>query len=509
MAVISKESGGGGSTLLAQGGIAAAIGRGDSAEAHAMDTVAAAAGLGDPEVAEAVTSEAPEAVSTLTRLGVRFDQGALSREGGHGFARVAHARGDATGAEITRALMEAARARGVPVADGLFLADLLTSPDQSRVIGAAVWDSRSRGVRHLYASTVVLATGGYGQLWACTTSPRACSGDGLAAALRAGAQVADLEFAQFHPTGMDLGRDPRPLASEALRGAGARLRDRAGEYLNGPDGPGDLAPRDVVSRAMAQRMAELGADHCFLDATMLGEAVEAHFPTFVAACRAAGIAPERDWIPVSPTAHYTMGGVLTDTEGRTTLEGLMAVGEVGCNGLHGANRLASNSLLEGAVVGRRAALAVVASRGPVAPRPPVGTEELVKVTAGGSSAARPVDRRTLRLAMQADAGVARDASGLGRLANYLAHADAGPAPGNGGETSELANMVLIARAVVALAARRSESRGAHWRTDYPVPLPEWRVRQVAQLMPTGEMALGTFAVEGLHEVGVGQAAAAV
>jgi L-aspartate oxidase len=509
VAVISKESGGGGSTLLAQGGIAAAIGQGDSAAAHALDTVLAAAGLGDPEVAEAVTSEAPEAVSTLTRLGVHFDQGALSREGGHGFARVAHARGDATGAEITRALMAGARARGVPVADGLFLVDLLTSSDQSRVIGAVVWDARAGATRRLYASNVVLATGGYGQLWACTTSPRACSGDGLAAALRAGAQVADLEFVQFHPTGMDLGRDPRPLASEALRGAGARLRDSAGEYLSGPDGAGDLAARDVVSRAMARRMSELGASHCFLDATMLGQAVEAHFPTFVAACRDAGIAPERDCVPVSPTAHYTMGGVLTDTEGRTTLEGLMAVGEVGCNGLHGANRLASNSLLEGAVVGRRAALALVGSRGPVAPRLPVGTEELLQVTTGGTLAAQPIDRRTLRLAMQADAGVARDAPGLGRLANYLAHAGTGPHPSNGGETSELANMVLIARAVVALATRRCESRGAHWRTDHPVPLPEWRVRQVAQLMPTGEMAVGSFAVEGLHEAVVGRAAAAV
>ena len=195
-----------------------------------------------------------------------------------------------------------------------------------------------------------------------------------------------------------------------------------GEYLSGPDGAGDLAPRDIVSRAMARRMSELGAGHCFLDATMLGQAVEAHFPTFVAACRDAGIAPERDWVPVSPTAHYTMGGVLTDTEGRTTLEGLMAVGEVGCNGLHGANRLASNSLLEGAVVGRRAALALVSSRGPVAPRPPVGTEELLQVRTGGTLAAQPIDRGTLRLAMQADAGVARDAPGLGRLANYLARA---------------------------------------------------------------------------------------
>ena len=505
--VISKESGGGGSTLLAQGGIAAAIGKGDRTADHALDTVLAAAGLGDPEVAEVVTSGAPEAVSTLTRLGVHFDQGALSREGGHGVARVAHARGDATGAEITRALMEAAGARGVPVADGLFLVDLITSADQSRVIGAVVWDSRAGALRQLYAGTVVLATGGYGQLWGCTTSPRACSGDGLAAALRAGAQVADLEFVQFHPSGMDLGRDPRPLASEALRGAGARLRDSNGEYLSGADGAGDLAPRDVVSRAMAQRMAELGAGHCFLDATMLGEGVEEHFPTFVAACRAAGVNPERDWIPISPTAHYTMGGVLTDTEGRTTLEGLMAVGEVGCNGLHGANRLASNSLLEGAVVGRRAALAIVSSRGPVAPRPPVGTDEPLRVAVGEPSGARPVDRPTLRLAMQADAGVARDEAGLGRLANYLA--GAGLQAGNGGENFELANMVLIARAVVGLAGRRTESRGAHWRTDYPVPRPEWRVRQVAQLTPTGEMAMGTFAVEGLHEAVVGQAAAAV
>jgi aspartate oxidase len=171
--------------------------------------------------------------------------------------------------------------------------------------------------------------------------------------------------------------------------------------------------------------------------------------------------------------------------------------------------LASNSLLEGAVVGRRAALAVVASRGPVAPRPLAGIEELLQVTTPGTSGAQPIDRRTLRLAMQADAGVARDAPGLRRLANYLAHAGTGPHPGNGAETSELANMVLIARAVVALAARRCESRGAHWRTDYPGALPEWQVRQVAQLLPTGEMAVGSFAVEGLHEAVVGQAAAAV
>ncbi|MGH9106673.1 MAG: L-aspartate oxidase, partial [Acidimicrobiales bacterium] len=380
VAVVSKEVEGGGSTVLAQGGIAAALAPGDSWAAHAADTVAAAAGLGDPEVAGAVTAEAAEAVGMLARLGVRFDAGALAREGGHSAARVVHARGDATGAEISHALLHAARSRDVAVVAGVFLVDLLLARGGSRVVGALLWDSRTACFEKVRATTVVLATGGYGHLWAGTTSPPACSGDGLAAALRAGAQVADLEFVQFHPTGMLLGRDPRPLASEALRGAGARLRDSNGEYLHpaSPPGKGDLEPRDVVSRSMARRMSCLRSEQCWLDATALGpEALERHFPTFVSACRAAGILPERDWAPVSPTAHYTMGGVLTDGAGRTTLEGLMAVGEVACSGLHGANRLASNSLLEGAVIGRRAARAVLADApGPVAPRGAVPVDEL-------------------------------------------------------------------------------------------------------------------------------------
>ena len=478
VAVVSKESGGGGSTLLAQGGIAAALGTGDNPEAHAADTVRAAAGLGDPMVAQSVTEEAVEAVGILARFGACFDSGALAREGGHGAARVVHARGDATGAEITRALLAAAHQRDVPVMPGFFLVDLLTTTDHETVTGALVWDSEEKALRRIYASTVILATGGYGQLWARTTSPRACSGDGLAAALRAGAQVADLELVQFHPTGMDLGRDPRPLASEALRGAGARLRDSDGEYLNGPDGEGDLAPRDVVSRGMARRMAELGTDRCYLDATTLGpdaDAIGARFPTFVAACISAGLSPDKQWVPVSPTTHYTMGGVLSDACGRTTLEGLMAVGEVASSGLHGANRLASNSLLEGAVIGRRAAQVILASGGPVAPRPAVPlTEALVEAggldrpapTGTAAPGAVPLDRGSLRRAVQKGAGVARDSAGLQHLADYLAAArPAGPTEGP--QAWELANMVLAARVVTALAARRRESRGAHWRTDYP------------------------------------------
>jgi L-aspartate oxidase len=505
--------------MLAQGGIAAAVGSGDSPRAHAADTVRAAVGLGDPEVAEAVTDEAADAVAMLSELGAHFDRGALSREGGHSAPRVVHAHGDATGAEITRALLAAAHTRQIPIMPGVFLVDLITSPGGATVTGALVWDSGAQALRHIEAGTVVLATGGYGQLWAVTTSPRACNGDGLAAALRAGAQVADLEFAQFHPTGMDLGRDPRPLASEALRGAGARLRDSEGEFLSGPDGRGDLAPRDVVSRAMATRMAQLGSDHCYLDATPLGDTrgqIEERFPTFVRACLSAGISPQAEWVPVSPTTHYTMGGVLTDAEGRTTLEGLMAVGEVGCSGLHGANRLASNSLLEGAVMGRRAADVVLCSRGPVSPRQDVEIDEAV-VVASSETDAPPLERRSLRLAMQAGAGVARDSSGLEQLATYLANSAGATATGGSGGpaqrpgTWELANMAEVGRAVVALARRRCESRGAHWRTDYPAQHPEWRVRQVAQLLPSGELGIGNLDVAGgnagaSHNAGVRQPA---
>ncbi|MGO9658207.1 MAG: L-aspartate oxidase [Acidimicrobiales bacterium] len=501
VALISKETGGGGSTQLAQGGIAAPMGPGDSSAAHAADTVSAAAGLGDPQVAESVIAEAVAAVEALADLGVVFDRDALAKEGGHSFARVVHARGDATGAEITRALLEAASRREVPVMPDLFLVDLLTAPDGPRVTGAVVWDAARGALRHLRAGTVVLATGGYGQLWASTTSPRACSGDGLASAMRAGAQVADLEFVQFHPTGMDLGRDPRPLASEALRGAGARLRDAEGRYLH-PGGPGspvsDLSPRDVVSRSMARRMAELGRGHCYLDASPIGEtALEKRFPTFVSACRTAGLAPGRDWVPVSPTAHYTMGGVLTDLEGRTTLEGLMAVGEVASSGLHGANRLASNSLLEGAVLGHRAAQAILAGAGPVAPRTPVPLDAaLPRPLPRGR--AQPLGREDIRSAMQAFAGVTRSAEGLDDLAGLLASGpgnDHGP-PSRGPAGWERANMVLIGKAVAALASARHESRGAHWRADYPGPREEWRLRQVAQLSADGDLVVGHLRAEG-------------
>lgn len=504
VAVVAKQAGGGGSTQLAQGGIAAALAPGDTALSHAADTVAAAAGLGDPDLALAIAGEAVEAVATLARLGAHFDPGALAREGGHSHARVAHARGDATGAEITRALMSAASDRGVAVHSGLYLVDLVTTPDGRGVTGALLWDGASGALRSVLADNVVLATGGYGQLWSCTTSSVACTGDGVAAALRAGAQVADLELAQFHPTGLDVGLDPRPLASEALRGAGARLRDCEGVYLNGPGGEGDLAPRDVVSRAMAKRMGELGSGYCFLDATPLGPSLPDRFPTFYQACVAAGLDPAHQWVPVSPTTHYTMGGVLTDDHGRTTLDGLLAIGEVASSGLHGANRLASNSLLEGVVMGRRAAALLDGWRGPVPSRPAVPVRrELDLVATGPPGPVEPLDRDQLRRAMQADAGVARDAQGLARLMALLS-APLGPSAEAGPARFELANMVLVAQAVAALAARRCESRGAHWRTDHPHTEPKWQCRQVLQLDAGCGAAVGDLRVPAAGQGGLAQ-----
>jgi L-aspartate oxidase len=524
IAVISKEKDGGGSTRLAQGGIAAALDPRDTVKAHARDTLAAAAGLADPRVVRSVTAEAAEVVNELQELGVRFDDEPPAQEGGHSAARVVHARGDATGAEISRGLLAACYERGIPIFGEMVLLELLTertSSGTTRVVGALVWDRPSKTVQHIRASTVILATGGYGHLWAGTTSPPACSGGGLAAALRAGAQVADLEFVQFHPTGMLLGRDPRPLASEALRGAGACLRDATGEFLHSitHPGAGDLAPRDVVSASMVERMAELGSDHCFLDATPVDhQLLEAHFGTFVSTCRRVGIDPRKQWVPVSPTAHYTMGGILTDVDGRTTLEGLMAAGEVACTGLHGANRLASNSLLEGAVVGRRLARVLREARGPVAPLDQVPLKEQLGKQLERSDRAVPGEKPTwreprsnqdialevarVRKAMQSFAGPSRDADGLTKLTQLLCEIPIAreESPGKcihgdcitNGEVAEheLRDMTIIARLVAELALAREESRGAHRRSDHPASTKRWKVRQVVQLLPDGSFAVG-------------------
>ena len=361
----TKDRLGHSATRYAQGGIAAVLDLvDDSVAEHVADTLAAGAGLCDPVAVRMLAAEGGQAIADLRARGVRFDREgpagelARTREGGHSRSRVVHAGGDATGAELERALTEAVRATpAVRSLEHAFLVDLLTI--DGRVAGALLWSGgRPRVVR---SQAVVLASGGAGQLYADTTNPPLSTGDGVAAALRAGAVLADLEFVQFHPTALHVetgdgdGDQPRPLISEAMRGEGAVLRDGDGTPLMAGVHPlGDLAPRDVVTRAMAARMAATGARHLWLDATSIpAEHLERRFPTILARCRAAGIEPSRQPIPVSPAAHYLMGGVLTDLDGRTSLPGLFAVGEAACTGVHGANRLASNSLLEGVVFAAR------------------------------------------------------------------------------------------------------------------------------------------------------------
>ena len=355
VAVVTKDTADAGSTRWAQGGVAVVVGDvpGDSVAAHADDTVAAGAGLCDEAAVAAILRDGPAAVARLRARGAVFDADggrlARTREGGHSAFRVIHAGGDATGAEIERALVHAAA--GLPLLTGHVAVDVLRD-GRGHVAGLAVLDAAGRpGV--LRARAVLVATGGYGQLYASTTNPETTTGDGVALALRAGATAADLEFVQFHPTvlytGPATGR--RPLVTEAVRGEGAVLLDRAGRRFMAAAHPmADLAPRDVVAAAVTRRMAETATDCVYLDARAL-DGFAARFPTVYAACRAAGIDPVREPIPVTPAAHYACGGVVTDLDGRTDVPGLYAAGEVARTGLHGANRLASNSLLEGLVVG--------------------------------------------------------------------------------------------------------------------------------------------------------------
>nr|WP_306358796.1 MULTISPECIES: L-aspartate oxidase [unclassified Nocardia] len=387
-------------TQYAQGGIAVVAPHGDSVESHVEDTVVAGAGLCDEAAVRSIVEGGRDAVAALTDLGAVFDLGrdgqvSRTREGGHSTRRIIHAGGDATGAEVQRAL----NAAGLPVIFGAAVVEILTGP--SGVRGVLALSDRGFGVVH--APAVLLATGGLGQLYACSTNPAGATADGVALALRAGAVVADLEFVQFHPTVLyargGLGR--RPLISEAVRGEGAILVDTEGNSVTAGVHPrGDLAPRDVVSRAIAARMRELGTEHVYLDARAI-DGFAQRFPTITASCLAAAIDPRTGLIPVAPAAHYQCGGVVTDTHGRTTVPGLYAAGEVARTGLHGANRLASNSLLEGLVVGERAGAAATERLGAADPVTEIGPLRLPRV-----------DRTALQRLMTDRAAVVRDGDGL-------------------------------------------------------------------------------------------------
>ncbi|HEY0773702.1 MAG TPA: L-aspartate oxidase, partial [Nocardioidaceae bacterium] len=369
--VVTKDLLSAGSTTWAQGGIAAALGPGDTPEEHLQDTLVAGAGLCDESAVRVLVTEGPDAVHELIALGTVFDQTAsgelsLTREGGHLRDRIAHAGGDATGAEIQRALVAAAEADPeITVIEHALALDLLLAADGA-VAGVTLHvmgEGEESGVGAVHCRAVVLASGGFGQVFSSTTNPPGATGDGMALALRAGAVLRDLEFVQFHPTVMWLGEHSlgqQPLISEAVRGEGAFLVDDAGaRVMEGVHPLADLAPRDVVAKAIMRRMRETGVEHVWLDARHFGaEKWERRFPTILASCRAHGLDPVTDLIPVAPACHYASGGVATDLDGRSSVRGLYACGEVACSGVHGANRLASNSLLEGLVFSRRIAAAL-------------------------------------------------------------------------------------------------------------------------------------------------------
>jgi L-aspartate oxidase len=468
-------------TTWAQGGVAVVRDErdaGDSVAAHVRDTLVAGAGLCDPAAVSLILGAGPGAIARLIARGARFDAGVggllRTREGGHTANRVIHAGGDATGAEIERALLAAVgSADGLPpvLTDHLALDVVLDGSGRARGLSVLAPDGRIGLVR---AAAVVLATGGAGHLYAATTNPAVATADGLAMALRAGAALADVEFMQFHPTVLwtgpgDLGH--RALVTEAVRGEGAVLIDAAGErVMRGVHPLEDLAPRDVVSLAITRRLATAPAgvtDHVYLDATSIPAPVfRRRFPTVSAACRSAGIDPTRQPIPVAPAAHYHCGGVRTDLDGRTTVPGLLAIGEVARTGLHGANRLASNSLLEGLVMGERAAVAV---RGDVSAE----TSRAAELILMPPPAADPDGRLELQATMSSSAGIGRDLPGL--LAAESAVASLGDVPGRvwrekvDRASVEMANLVVAAGALLAAAEVRTESVGCHVRTDQPVP----------------------------------------
>jgi L-aspartate oxidase len=484
-------------TRWAQGGVAAVLGGDeDSTDLHLADTLAAGAGLCDTDAVRVLVDEGPSRVHELIAMGAVFDRQpggalALAREGGHSTARVVHAGGAATGAEVERALVDATRASAAAVLEEWFAFDLLVEGGRCRGVRALTADGRVVEVR---ATHTVLATGGAGQLFAVTTNPAEATADGLAMALRAGVPVADVEFMQFHPTALHHPAMPRPLLSEALRGHGALLRDADGDRF-----VDELAPRDVVSRAMAERMHAQGVDSLWLDATAL-DSFDSRFPTIAASLFAIGLDPSRDWLPIAPAAHYLSGGVITDLWGATALPGLWAAGEVACTGVHGANRLASNSLLEGMVFGARLAESILGGGdGPTStgvmeavldgPGEPVGASVClpgsVEPGEGDRSAAGTwpdvvKTRDSLQRAMTEGSGVVRSADSL---AGAGAAVDAiGVAMGTGTPSDrahgELVNLVTAARSVLASASVRRETRGAHARSDFPELSDAWRRRIV-------------------------------
>jgi len=481
-----------GSTKWAQGGIAAALGEGDTPEQHLKDTLVAGADLCDVEAVRVLVTEGPEAVRKLIERGAIFDREesgeiALTREGGHLRNRILHAGGDATGAEVERALIAAVQSDPqIELVEHALVLDALKDKSGAvcgvtlHVIGEGSRD----GVGQAMAKAVVLATGGLGQVFAQTTNPAVSTGDGVALALRAGAKVADVEFIQFHPTVLWLGQErsgQQPLISEAVRGEGAYLLDDEGKRFMVDQHPlAELAPRDVVAIAIMRKMQETGKQHVWLDVRHI-EGFENRFPTIYASCISHGINPTTELIPVSPASHYASGGVRVDLHGRTSVAGLYACGETACSGVHGANRLASNSLLEGLVFSSRIA-ADIAAHLPKQGTPVENNSREILID--------PSARREIQNSMSRGAGVLRSSDSLIRTSADLTRVEDRTSLAPCVEAWETTNLFQLAQAILKAALIRQETRGSHWREDFPNTSAQWQKRILQQLDPQGNWRTG-------------------
>ena len=480
--------GDGASTAWAQGGIAAAVSEGDTPESHAHDTVVAGAGIVDEARALSMVREASERVRDLLKYGVPFDRDLeghllVSREAAHSTRRIVRVKGDQAGAAIIAALSDAVlKTPSIKVLTGFMTEELLA--ENGRVNGLRARNLATGEITNFPASAIVLATGGIGALYAVTTNPAQARGTGIAMAARAGAVIADAEFVQFHPTAIDIGRDPAPLATEALRGDGATLVNRNGErFMQAVHKDAELAARDIVARAVfAEIQAGRGA---FIDARKaLGEKFAEKFPGVYAVCRSAGIDPAKDLIPIAPAEHYHMGGIAVDERGRSSLEGLWAAGEVASTGVHGANRLASNSLLEAVVYGGRVADDIASAE----LRAPGFAQTAVRAIAPSVS---PRERE-LRALMASNVGVVRDGEDLAQALAVISDIE------EDATTLSQRNLATVALMITAAAYDRRESRGGHFRSDYPSPDPAKAKRSMLTLADARRIA--DAAVSGAHMI---------
>ncbi len=465
-------------TKHAQGGIAAAIGEGDTPDLHFWDTVVAGAGLSNKDAVRILVTEAADRIADLIEMGVPFDtvdgEVALAKEAAHAMPRILHAGGDSTGEHIEVTLSNRARASGIRVREYSLITDILV--ENNTVKGVRVMDSKTDAIEDLGCKFLVLATGGAGRLFKFNTNPDVATGDGIALAFRAGAEIADMEFFQFHPTALRLPGVTPFLISEAVRGEGGILRDVNGRaFMHDYSPQGDLAPRDVVSRSILTQTEKTGSSTVFLDVTHLPvRTVTTRFPNIYKVCLEQGIDITKDLIPVAPAAHYMIGGVRADHSGATNINGLFACGETACTGVHGANRLASNSLLDALVFGRRIVNKTIGADN--SPSDVIGEDythrRLTKRHASKPSAGPSI--AALQELMWEKVGIVRDGPGLNEAAEILtAWEESLPSPVDR-PSHELYNMIQAGRLMAEAAITREESRGAHFRSDFPKPSPEWQ-----------------------------------